>query len=86
MVEEILGVLRIRPGETGCDATLGYGGHASKMLEQLEGQGHLYAIDVDTVELEKTRRRLLELGFGEDILTVRHMAKATSHRKSPAPV
>jgi len=83
MVEEILGVLRIRPGETGCDATLGYGGHASKMLEQLEGQGHLYAIDVDTVELEKTRRRLLELGFGEDILTVRHMNFAALDEVAP---
>ena len=50
MVNEILDVLQIRPGQVGYDATLGYGGHTSKMLEQLGGEGHLYATDVDPVE------------------------------------
>ena len=72
MVDEILGVLNIKPGEVGFDATLGYGGHSSRMLEKLEGSGHLYASDVDPVESEKTIKRLAEKGFGEDILTVCH--------------
>ena len=38
MVEEILEVLDIRPGQVGYDATLGYGGHTRKMLERLQGQ------------------------------------------------
>ena len=46
MVEEILDVLQIQPGQTGYDATLGYGGHTRRMLEALQGQGHLYATDV----------------------------------------
>lgn len=71
MVPEILDVLRIKPGETGFDATLGYGGHTKAMLECLQGQGHLYATDVDPVESQKTKARLEKLGFGEEILTIR---------------
>lgn len=70
MVDEILEVLKIQPGEIGFDATLGYGGHSSRMLEKLEGRGHLYATDVDPIESEKTKKRLEEKGFGEDILTI----------------
>lgn len=39
MVKEILDFLKIQPGETGFDATLGYGGHTKAMLEQLQGVG-----------------------------------------------
>jgi len=70
MVDEILEVLQIKPGQTGFDATLGYGGHTSKMLEKLEGKGHMYATDIDPIESEKTRVRLAEKGFGEDMLTI----------------
>lgn len=70
MVDEILGILDIKPGETGYDATLGYGGHTSKMLEKLCGKGHLYATDVDPIEIEKTKKRLAGLGYGDEILTV----------------
>lgn len=71
MVKEILDVLAILPGETGFDATLGYGGHTRAMLEQLSGEGHIYATDVDPIESEKTKKRLKEAGFGEEILTVK---------------
>lgn len=71
MVDEILDFLQIQPGQVGLDATLGYGGHTRRMLEKLEGQGHIYGLDVDPIESEKTKKRLAELGFGEDILTVR---------------
>lgn len=73
MVNEILDVLKIQPGEIGMDATLGYGGHTEKMLERLEGRGHLYATDVDPIESVKTEKRLREKGYGEDLLTIRHM-------------
>ena len=71
MVQEILDFLQIQPGQTGLDATLGYGGHTSAMLAKLEGQGHLYALDVDPIESEKTKKRLADKGFGPEILTVR---------------
>lgn len=73
MVPEILQVLEIRPGQIGYDATLGYGGHSQRMLEQLQGQGHLYATDVDPIESEKTRRRLEAAGYGPELLTIRRM-------------
>jgi len=71
MVKEILDFLQIRPGQTGLDATLGYGGHTKEMLKCLEGQGHIYGLDVDPIESAKTKERLAAQGFGEEILTVR---------------
>lgn len=73
MVKEILDFLEIKPGQKGLDATLGYGGHTRKMLEQLQGQGHIYGLDVDPIESAKTKERLAKAGFGEDILTVKLM-------------
>lgn len=73
MVEEILGFLQIQPGQRGLDATLGYGGHTRKMLQCLKGQGHIIGLDVDPIESEKTKKRLKDAGFGEDILTVRQI-------------
>lgn len=73
MVKEILDFLQIKPGERGLDATLGYGGHTGKMLECLQGKGHITALDVDPIESEKTTKRLRDAGFSEDILTVRLM-------------
>ncbi|MEG1294346.1 MAG: 16S rRNA (cytosine(1402)-N(4))-methyltransferase RsmH, partial [Clostridium sp.] len=72
-VKEILDFLQIKPGQTGLDATLGYGGHTSAMLKCLEAKGHMYAIDVDPIELVKTRERLGHLGYGSEILTIRQL-------------
>ena len=83
MVDEILEVLDIRPGQIGYDATLGYGGHTRKMLEKLEGQGHLYATDVDPIESKKTRKRLEAAGYGPDILTIRRMNFADLDQVAP---
>ncbi|MFI3129383.1 MAG: 16S rRNA (cytosine(1402)-N(4))-methyltransferase, partial [Bacillota bacterium] len=44
MVDEILNFLDIKKGQVGLDATLGYGGHTMKMLEKLDGEGHLYGL------------------------------------------
>lgn len=69
-MKEILDFLQIKPGQIGLDATLGYGGHTQEMLKCLEGQGHIYALDADPVELAKTRERLAEAGYGAEILTI----------------
>lgn len=70
MVDEILDFLQIQPGQKGLDATLGYGGHTRRMLEQLQGEGHICALDVDPIEIVKTRERLERAGYGSQILTV----------------
>lgn len=68
-VNEILDFLQIKPGQIGLDATLGFGGHTLEMLKCLNSQGHLYATDIDPIELPRTRERLKRLGYGSDILT-----------------
>lgn len=73
LVKEILEFLQIKPGQRGLDATLGYGGHTQAMLECLEGQGHIYGLDVDAIEQEKTKKRLDALGYGPEILTVKRL-------------
>ena len=72
-VKEILEFLQIRPGQTGLDATLGYGGHTLEMLKCLDSKGHIYALDVDPIELPKTRERLKRLGYGSNLLTTRQL-------------
>lgn len=72
-VKEIMEFLNIKPGQIGLDATLGYGGHTLEMLKCLESKGHLYALDIDPIEILKTKERLEHLGYGEDILTIKHL-------------
>lgn len=72
-VNEILDFLQIQPGQQGLDATLGYGGHTRRMLEKLQGKGHMYALDVDPIEIVKTKQRLADAGYGEDILTIKQI-------------
>lgn len=72
-VKEILEFLQIKPGQTGLDATLGYGGHTLEMLKCLDSKGHLYALDVDPIESVKTGKRLENLGYGSDLLTIRQL-------------
>ncbi len=69
MVKEILGVLDIKPGENGLDATLGYGGHTKEMLKKLENKGHIVGLDVDPIEQAKTIDRLRKEGFTEDVFS-----------------
>ncbi len=72
-VKEIMSILKIVPGQTGLDATLGYGGHSAEMLQGLAPGGLLYAIDVDPFELPLTRLRLASLGFGPDVVVIKKM-------------
>lgn len=73
MVEEILEVLAIKPGEQGFDATLGYGGHTTAMLEKLSGQGRLFSGDIDPIESKKTEARIRAKGYGPEIWQLRNM-------------
>lgn len=72
-VDEIMEFLNISPGQTGMDATLGYGGHSLEMLKRLQPGGRLFATDVDSIELPKTEQRLRNLGYPADTLIIRKM-------------
>lgn len=66
LMDECLEALKLQPGMTGVDATLGYGGHAAGILGQISPTGKLIGLDVDPMELPKTAARLRGLGYGED--------------------
>ena len=72
-VREILEVLSPRPGQTGLDATLGFGGHARELLARVIPGGRLFGIDVDPVEIARTEARLRGLGFTEKEFVVRRI-------------
>lgn len=72
-VEEILSVLAPKPGEVCLDATLGFGGHAQRLMPRLLPGGRLFAVDVDPVELSRAEARLRGLGFSEEAFIVRKM-------------
>jgi 16S rRNA (cytosine1402-N4)-methyltransferase len=57
-LDEILSILKPRPGEIALDATLGYGGHSKALLEKLLPNGRLIAFDQDPIERPKTEPRL----------------------------
>jgi 16S rRNA (cytosine1402-N4)-methyltransferase len=70
-VQEILEILDPKPGQTGVDATLGYGGHAKELLQRILPGGRLWGIDVDPIEIVKTEARLRAQGYTEKELVVR---------------
>ena len=54
-VAEMLAILAPQPGKTWLDATLFYGGHTQAVLPLLRLGEHLEGLDVDEVELSRTR-------------------------------
>jgi len=71
LVEEVLRHLDPQPGHVVVDATLGYGGHASRILPLLQPGGRLIGLDVDPLEQPRTEARMRSAGFGEDIFQAR---------------
>ncbi len=68
-VDEILSILKPQPGETGLDATLGFGGHTQTLVPRVLPGGRVFGIDVDPIELPRTTARLRALGFDENVLS-----------------
>ena len=58
MLHEVLEFLQPHPGNVIVDATLGGGGHAAAILQQLGADGRLVGIDRDAEALEVARRNL----------------------------
>ena len=71
-VDEILAILNPQPGECGLDATLGFGGHTRALLARVLPGGHMVGLDVDSIELPRTRERLQALGFEPPALVLHH--------------
>ena len=58
MVEEVMECLKPETGEVVVDCTLGYGGHAAEFIKHIGSEGKLIGLDVDKVQLERTKNRL----------------------------
>ena len=72
-VAEIMALLKPQPGDIALDATLGFGGHSAELLAALMPGGHLFALDVDPLELPRAEARLRGLGFNAAMLTVQRL-------------
>lgn len=58
MLPEILETLRLKPGDTVVDATLGLAGHSKAFANTIKPNGTLLGIDWDADILEEAKRRL----------------------------
>ncbi len=68
MLDETVRYLRLAPGMTVVDGTLGGGGHAEKILQEITPGGRLIGIDKDEYALERARERLK--AFGDSLVCV----------------
>jgi len=90
LLEETLEYLRVRPGGTYVDCTLGLAGHSSAIVRKLGAAGHLIAFDRDPQALALAKERLeavcAELGadapkitlIGEAFSTIAEHVEAAS--------
>ncbi|MCK8600414.1 16S rRNA (cytosine(1402)-N(4))-methyltransferase RsmH [Desulfoferrobacter suflitae] len=58
MREAVLDLLACRPGGLYVDGTVGGGGYAERILQEIEPDGQLVALDWDGEAIERVRRRL----------------------------
>lgn len=63
MLEEVLNILQIQPGQVVLDCTIGWAGHAVELLHRAGPQGRLIGIDRDAEHLPAAQDRLTATGF-----------------------
>ena len=71
MLDEVLDLMDLQPGQVVADATVGHGGHAAAILDRLGPHGFLVAVDHDDAELERTRQRFQKERPGAPVRFVR---------------
>lgn len=62
MVAEVLEALRLKPGMTVVDGTLGLGGHSQRFIEKIAPNGKLVGFDWDENMLNVAKQRIVALG------------------------
>ena len=58
MVDEVLGLLQLKPGGVYVDGTVGLGGHSEAILERIQPDGLLIGLDRDNESLAKAVQQL----------------------------
>jgi 16S rRNA (cytosine1402-N4)-methyltransferase len=61
LFQDVMDFIRVRPGGTYVDCTLGLAGHAEGIVRQLGSAGHFIGFDRDPEALELARTRLLTI-------------------------
>ena len=59
MLDQSINAMKIVPNGTYVDATFGFGGHSRKILDALDSDGRLYAIDKDTYAINMIREDII---------------------------
>lgn len=62
LLNEVLEVLSLQPGENVVDCTVGIGGHAAAVLQRTSPNGRLLGMDLDEAALDAARRTLDRFG------------------------
>jgi len=68
LLDETVRYLRLAPGMTVVDGTLGGGGHTERILQEITPGGRLIGIDKDEYALQRARERLK--AFGDSLICV----------------
>ena len=67
MLNEVIELINLKENGIYVDATLGYGGHSSRILERIK-TGHLFAFDQDIEAISASRERLQGIGTNFTII------------------
>ena len=62
LLDEVIELMAPQPGGVYCDATVGGGGHAEKVLEASSPDGRLIGVDRDPAAVKAARERLARFG------------------------
>ncbi|MBN1916108.1 16S rRNA (cytosine(1402)-N(4))-methyltransferase RsmH [Candidatus Dojkabacteria bacterium] len=65
LLQHTLDFLKVEPGKTYVDMTLGGGGHSREIIKKLKEKGRLIAFDVDKKAIERFKKELRNLKFSE---------------------
>lgn len=68
MVNEVMGLMDLKPGMVVVDGTVGSGGHSEMILKSILPGGQLIGIDQDRAALKRTKENLS--GFGDSFVLV----------------
>jgi 16S rRNA (cytosine1402-N4)-methyltransferase len=71
MLREIVELCALTAGQRVVDCTLGYGGHASALLQAVQPGGSLLGLDQDPLEIQRTEQRLRKADLPAEALRVR---------------
>ncbi|MDD5084267.1 MAG: 16S rRNA (cytosine(1402)-N(4))-methyltransferase RsmH [Candidatus Moranbacteria bacterium] len=68
LLRETVDGLRLGPGDTVVDGTLGSGGHSLELFEKVFPGGRLIAMDMDALAIERFKRRIAPIGWAKQAL------------------